>query len=462
MFSHIHLGYRRNVAWLVMVLVCMFGVYKWPADGKAEEATKVSAIQTVIAEGVGTTADEALKDAFRSAVRQVVGALVDAETLVKDEEVVSDKVLTFSNGFVKQYEEIGKKEVKGLFRVKIKAQVERKGVVDKLKAANVKVKDIDGKSLFAEAMTDLEREKDAQAILKKTLEGFPLNCMTVSVSGEPKIVERDGDNATVSVTIQVEPNMEAYKVFVKKLDSVLEKIEEDKNSKGNFVVKSKKMTEESKTDYRHNFMGMMAYDNNLKINNEEYNEIKMLCQGWMPKFIKCENHFTEFNILPKNKCAIAICKQKTNNYDRIEYKYFIIDKSVKNLFLEKSFIRYQAKVVFEDENENVLFTDKFDADQNDMYDKGKNYDGTLIAPIFFNDGSMHFFIGNKKGVMEKLDIKNEVIFFVSPMFLNFGEDYHNSSRMFEYLPKLNIEQKVKLSLGEIKNIKKVKVELDEK
>jgi hypothetical protein len=43
-------------------------------------------------QGSVSTADEALKDAFRNAVRQVVGAVVDADTLVKNDEVIDDKV----------------------------------------------------------------------------------------------------------------------------------------------------------------------------------------------------------------------------------------------------------------------------------------------------------------------------------------------------------------------------------
>ena len=49
---------------------------------------------------MGTTKEEALKDAFRAAVRQVVGEVVDGETLVKNEELVKDQVLTYSDGFI--------------------------------------------------------------------------------------------------------------------------------------------------------------------------------------------------------------------------------------------------------------------------------------------------------------------------------------------------------------------------
>ena len=72
------------------------------AQGNVAKA-KNEQLQEVVAEGVGTTADEAIKDAFRNAVRQVVGAVVDAETLVKNDELIDDKVLTYSDGFIKGY-----------------------------------------------------------------------------------------------------------------------------------------------------------------------------------------------------------------------------------------------------------------------------------------------------------------------------------------------------------------------
>src|SRR5262245_48720625 len=41
----------------------------------------------VVAEGLGRSSDEALKDAFRNSVRQVVGTLLDSETLIKNDGI---------------------------------------------------------------------------------------------------------------------------------------------------------------------------------------------------------------------------------------------------------------------------------------------------------------------------------------------------------------------------------------
>ncbi|MGO8747203.1 MAG: hypothetical protein ACLQNE_14550 [Thermoguttaceae bacterium] len=51
----------------------------------------------VEAEGSGKDRDEALKNTFRDAVRKVVGAYVEEETVVKNDELIKDKVLILSS-----------------------------------------------------------------------------------------------------------------------------------------------------------------------------------------------------------------------------------------------------------------------------------------------------------------------------------------------------------------------------
>ena len=63
-----------------------------------------SKIHTEIAEGTGTTASEA----FRTAVRQAGGVYVDSETISQKEEILPDRLTTFSDAFVVRYEELGR------------------------------------------------------------------------------------------------------------------------------------------------------------------------------------------------------------------------------------------------------------------------------------------------------------------------------------------------------------------
>ena len=50
----------------------------------------------VTAKGSGVTVAEAKKDAGRNAIQLVVGELLDAETLVENDELVKDRILTHS------------------------------------------------------------------------------------------------------------------------------------------------------------------------------------------------------------------------------------------------------------------------------------------------------------------------------------------------------------------------------
>ncbi len=223
---------RRVLGLVACGLLAIFGSWSVTLSQDKASATKAkpqeSKTQEVIAEGVGATADEAIKDAYRNAVRQVVGAVVDAETLVKNDELIDDKVLSYSDGFIKGYEEIAgsKKVVNGLHKIKIKAAVERRSVIAKLKAANVTVKDVDGKGLFAEAVTQLDAEKDSAALLAKAFAELP-TLLTAEVVGKP---EFDKEHSEIVANVVVQVDRKAYSAYVKRLEDVLAKVAVAKDS----------------------------------------------------------------------------------------------------------------------------------------------------------------------------------------------------------------------------------------
>jgi len=91
--------------------------------------------QTVEAEGeaamTGTDAtakikatDEAKKNALRNAVEQVAGTMINADTLTANSTLVSDRVYSHAEGYVKHYELVGEPKVdSGVVSVKVKAEV---------------------------------------------------------------------------------------------------------------------------------------------------------------------------------------------------------------------------------------------------------------------------------------------------------------------------------------------------
>jgi hypothetical protein len=190
--------------------------------GNKKHAESNAAIVSIIASGSGKTEDEALKQAFRHAVSQVVGAMVDAETVVKNDDVISDKILTYSAGIVKKYDELKKNRVNGRVEVEIRAWVERGEVQAKLKAANITTKDVDGGSIFSTVVTEVENEKRAKELLESRFKGFPANCVRTEPVGSPKVIKREEAETTLEYTIRVAVNEKKYDTFVKAILPVLE------------------------------------------------------------------------------------------------------------------------------------------------------------------------------------------------------------------------------------------------
>jgi len=90
-----------------MVTTIVFSIHLWAAE--------VSELVTVVASGIGKTEDAALKQAFSNAVTQVVGTIVDAETMVQNDKIISEQILTYSNAIVTKYAPVGKPVTAGGF-----------------------------------------------------------------------------------------------------------------------------------------------------------------------------------------------------------------------------------------------------------------------------------------------------------------------------------------------------------
>lgn len=280
------------------------------------------------------------------------------------------------------------------------------------------------------------REKDAAALLKKTLEGFPLNCMTASVVGEPKVVEKNGDKATVSVTVQVEPNMEAYKAFVKKLQPVLEQMVVGKEGKGDFSV----ISAAEKFD---NDVYLRAYAG--KPNYSDYS-LDRLFKTWMPRFIPDERRPVA------SKIVVAICTQRNTEADRLEYNYFVLDKSLQPLLVQNGFDRSQAKLELEGQNGDTVVSDRFELFEKVSFNNW-GFEGHLTAAAGWRDGNHLMLLDGERD--RKDQEKEAVIFFISPTFVAPRND-------FCHKPKLQIERKLALTLDELKKVQKARVQLQAK
>ncbi len=101
--------------------------------------------KTVTAEGVaviqGNTrdiaCDAAIEDAQKRAVEQTIGILIDSQTHVENYQLISDKILSQTKGYITRYNVTGENQDSGLLRVRITADVALSKLCDDLSAIGI-------------------------------------------------------------------------------------------------------------------------------------------------------------------------------------------------------------------------------------------------------------------------------------------------------------------------------------
>jgi hypothetical protein len=102
----------------------------------ASAQTKIVTAEGVASVGSdpGAARDKAIEDALRRAVEQAVGTMVESETAVENYELLSDKIYSRSQGYVKNYEVLSEQNEGALLRVKISAEVSSGDLSNELSA----------------------------------------------------------------------------------------------------------------------------------------------------------------------------------------------------------------------------------------------------------------------------------------------------------------------------------------
>lgn len=392
-------------------------------DGKGSDPT----LSRVMAEGTGTTPDEALKEAFRDAVRQVVGAVVDADTLIKNDQIISDKVLVYSDGFIKTYDKVSQKHDQGIFRVRIQAQVERRSVITRLVAAKITVKDVDGKGLFAEAITNLEAAQNAKELLERAIDGFPEKILEAQIIGKPQLLKYDETTGTINLAVQVTANPKVYLDFVTKLQNTLKRIA--KNG-GEFFMTAQVADKGSVPNTTSRWFRVSS----------ALRDADSISTGrlWRTQ-IKGVYKNDEAEL--RGSVAIAVCTGWRRTNDGTQWEYYVVDQSVMGLLSAKSLHKLAVKVLLLSENEKVIAVDTFPFN----YSHGRlilPHQSLIIPSWGFADAG------------KSLRRENDSLFIISPLFI-----YPSDMGYIHYNPTFERRRQVSLTLEEVKAVHHVKCEL---
>ena len=147
-----------------------------------EQENPAASQKKITVTSVGESPTAAEKQAITDAVRQAVGAYIDSNTIVQNEEVIRDRILSVSDGFVKEYKPTAPahKREDGLYEITIEATVETKKVVQALKENNIISGEVAGQNLWAEASTKVMNAQDAVTMLETKIPELIKSVVTIT------------------------------------------------------------------------------------------------------------------------------------------------------------------------------------------------------------------------------------------------------------------------------------------
>jgi len=193
-----------------------------PPPARAQEQAR---LMEVVVTGAGLNPDSAKQNAFSNAIEQVVGVLVDAETLVKNNQIVRDRVLTFTRGDIQEYRVIDSWQKDGLHFARIRARVVVGKLAERLTAQKIAVREVPGDLLVRQVKFDLRNEKDAKEVFAKLMAGFRMEQLVkVEIVGKPEMVSKDDSHAKLRVTVKLSPDLVKWNALANDLRPFLVKV----------------------------------------------------------------------------------------------------------------------------------------------------------------------------------------------------------------------------------------------
>lgn len=174
-----HCGFLGTGVWVLVVMAIGIGSDRVaarlpPTDATTQKATPPPAKTPpstieVVASATGETREQALRAAQTGAVEQALGRIVDVDTLVENNAVIRDQILSATNGFIERFTVLTEGKKDGLFRIQIRATVRSGKISERLAAVTKSSAKVAGGDLEAEARTKAKSREDQVRMFQTTI-----------------------------------------------------------------------------------------------------------------------------------------------------------------------------------------------------------------------------------------------------------------------------------------------------
>jgi hypothetical protein len=244
-------------------------------------------IVTVISHGVGISENEAVKDALISAIKQVSGAFVFNETIIINDVLTKDNLITISNGMVTDFKLIeSNRKADGRFEIKASVSVEKNKSLKNLASHEFDATMKDGKKIFSEIVSQIDRETEGKKFLSVFLRNFPEFFLDADMIGKPILIDNDNERSKIRSPISLKINYKKYKEFSIQASSILKTI---CSNKGKIVYNSILLPNSNRKAKD------LFFNSNVDFNEKDKNAFLIKSapeyERWMTKDFNEKTHF---------------------------------------------------------------------------------------------------------------------------------------------------------------------------
>ncbi|MBR58106.1 MAG: hypothetical protein CMH54_08805 [Myxococcales bacterium] len=205
----------------------------------------VNAQTSVIVNGTGTNAREAKNDAYRNAVEQAVGTMIEANTRIENDDLVEDSILTHSAGYIQDFKILKQVKRGGLVRIKAKVVVQVRVLKNKLREIGLVKRKVRGLNLAAKMQSRQNEASSGKEMFMEYLKPFWDGSLVETSLGDPDVKMQPNGKAlaTFPVTIRMNPaaTRNAYRRMYDFMAKVAKRVEFsrspfDSNSREPYVI----------------------------------------------------------------------------------------------------------------------------------------------------------------------------------------------------------------------------------
>ena len=173
---------RLSIHLIILVAVLLILVIGAFAQSKE---IKAKGYGTIYDNNKAAARDKAIEDAQRKAVEQAMGTMISSESVTKNFQLVSDRILSLSSGYIEKYRVISEKEVDGEVEVEIAAIVGMSKLNDSVQAIKNLIRRMDRPKIMVliaeqsirEEGQQLSEKRGGNAVLSSTSLGVVENVL---------------------------------------------------------------------------------------------------------------------------------------------------------------------------------------------------------------------------------------------------------------------------------------------